>query len=509
VNDMAKTYDAIVIGGGPGGYPTAIRLAQLKQKVVCVEMDEIGGVCLNWGCIPSKALISASHLYEQAQLGASIGIKTAGVEVDPNALQDWKGGIVKKLTGGVRGLLRGNGADLIMGTATIVAPNRVEVVTKEGGHETLEARAIVVATGSTTVALPTFPFDGKQIIGAKEAVSLRSIPKRLLVIGGGIIGLELGTVYQKFGSHLTVLEALPQLLNGIDPDVATVVEKKLLKHGAVIHKNAKAQGFERQSDGSLAVRVDVGGKTETVVCDVVMVAVGMKPHSKGIGLETVGVNLDARGFIPTDAQCRTNVPSIYAVGDVSGMPLLAHKASKEGEIAAEVIAGHKAAKDWVSIPGAVFTDPEVATVGLNEAEAKAKGHDVVIGKMPFAASGRAMAVRETDGFVKVVADKKTHQILGWHIVGPSATDMISECSLSLEMAAVLEDVALTVHPHPTLGEAVMIAAQHALGQAVDIMNRLKSRSPNVERQFLKTQRPRTGTEAFKKASCWVCATTKE
>jgi dihydrolipoamide dehydrogenase len=468
---MSKTYDAIVIGGGPAGYPAAIRLGQLKQKVVCIEMDELGGVCLNWGCIPSKALISASHTYEAAKGSAAIGISASDVKVDANVLQDWKGGIVKKLTGGVRGLLRANGAELIAGRGVIVGPNKVEVTTPDGSKEILEARAIVVATGSSTIEIPTFRFDGKQIIGAKEAVSLREIPKRLLVIGGGIIGLELGTVYQKFGSELTVVEALPQLLTGTDPDAATVVERRLVKHGAKIFKNAKALGYEKQADGSIAVKISVNGKEETLVTDVVLVAVGMRPNSKGIGLENVGVKIDERGFVPADKFCRTNVPSIYSVGDVSGGPLLAHKATKEGEIAAEIIAGHKSAKDWVSIPGATFTDPEIGSVGLTEAAAKEAGHEVVIGKMPFAASGRAMAVRETDGFVKVVADKKTHQILGWHIVGPSATDMISEGALSLEMAAVLEDVALTVHPHPTLGEAVMVAAQHALGHAIDILNK--------------------------------------
>jgi len=293
----------------------------------------------------------------------------------------------------------------------------------------------------------------------------------MAIIGGGIIGLELGCVYQKFGSELTVIEALPQLLTGVDPDAAAVVERKLVKHGARILKNAKAQGFEKQSDGSLAVRVDVNGKGETVVCDVLLVAVGMRPNSKGIGCEAAGVTIDARGFIPADAYGRTNVPNIYAIGDVSGAPLLAHKASKEGEVVAEVIAGHRAAKDWVAMPGAIFTDPEIGVVGLTEAEAKEKGHEVLVGKMPFAASGRAMAVRETEGFIKVVGDKTSHQILGWTIVGPGATDLLSEAMLSLEMAAVLDDVALTVHPHPTLGEAMMIAAQHALGQAIDILNR--------------------------------------
>ncbi|MCC6648048.1 MAG: dihydrolipoyl dehydrogenase [Polyangiaceae bacterium] len=470
---MAKTYDAIVLGGGPGGYPTAIRLGQLKQKVVCIEMDEVGGVCLNWGCIPSKALISASHVYEHSKGSAAIGVKASGVEVDPVQLQSWKDGIVKKLTGGVRGLLRANGAELVVGRGVLVAPNKVEVTAKDGSKEIYEAtKAVVVATGSSTIEIPSFKFDGKQIIGAKEAVSLREIPKRLLVIGGGVIGMELGMVYQKFGASLTVVEAMGQLLPGVDPEAATVVEKRVTKHGGRVLKNAKALGYDRLPSGALAVKVDLGGsKTETIETDVVLVAVGMRPNSKNLGAEAIGLKIDERGFIPSDAECRTNVKGVYSVGDVSGAPLLAHKATKEGEIAAEVIAGHKAAKDWVTIPGAIFTDPEVGTAGLSEPEARAKGYDVLVGKMPFAASGRAMAVRETDGFVKVVADKKTHQILGWTIVGPSATDMISECVLSLEMAAVLEDVALSVHPHPTLGEAVMVAAQHALGHAIDILNR--------------------------------------
>jgi dihydrolipoamide dehydrogenase len=466
-----KTYDAIVIGGGPGGYPCAIRLGQLKQKTLCIEKDQPGGVCLNWGCIPSKALINAAHLYERAQNSAVMGIK-ATVELDPNAMQDWKEGIVKRLTGGVRALLKANGADLMAGTATIVGPKTVEVKLPDGSVERIEAhKGIVIATGSTTIEIPTFKFDGKQIIGAKEAVSLREIPKRLLVIGGGIIGLELGMVYQKFGAKLTVVEALPDILTGIDPECAKLVERRIQKHGGVIHKKAKAMGYEKQQDGSLAVKVEIDGKAETIVTDMVLVAVGMRPTSKGIGLEQVGVKVDARGFIPTDKSARTNIPSIYAIGDVSGPPLLAHKATKEGEVVAEIIAGHKVEKDWVTIPGAVFTDPEIATAGLTVEEAKAKGIEVVIGKFPFSALGKAMAMNDTEGFVKVVADKKTKQVLGVHIVGPEASTMISEAALSLEMAAFLEDISLTVHPHPTLGEAYMEAAANAMGAAIHIQNR--------------------------------------
>ena len=467
-----KTYDAIVIGSGPGGYPCAIRLAQLKQKTLCIEKESPGGVCLNWGCIPSKALISAAHLYEKAKAGSSMGLKVTGVEVDPDQMQDWKEGIVKRLTGGVRSLLKGNGADLMVGTATITGPKHVEVKLPDGSIEKIEAtKGIVIATGASTIEIPTFKFDNKQIIGAKEAVSLRQIPKRLVVIGGGVIGLELGMVYQAFGSELTVVEALPDLLTGVDPDCTKIVERRIVKRGGTIHKKAKALGYERQADGSLAVKIDVEGKAQTVVADTVLVAVGMRPNSRNLGLEQVGVAVDPRGFIPTDATGRTNIPSIYAVGDVSGPPLLAHKATKEGEVVAEVIAGHKAEKDWATIPGAIFTDPEIATAGMTEAEAKAKGFEISVGKFPFSVLGRAMALNETEGFAKVIADKKTKQVLGIHIVGPEASTMISEGALAIEMAAFLEDLSMTIHPHPTLGEAIMEASAHAMGAAIHIANR--------------------------------------
>jgi dihydrolipoamide dehydrogenase len=472
-----KSYDAVVIGAGPGGYPCAIRLGQLKQKVLCVEKAEIGGVCLNWGCIPSKALINAAHTYAKIAHVGDIGLMGVGTPtVDAAKMQSWKDGIVKKLTGGVRQLLKANGSEVMMGTAVITGKNTVEVTGADGKKETIEAKNIVVATGATTIEIPTFKFDGKTIIGAKEAVSLQEIPKRLLVIGGGVIGLELGCVYQNFGAELTVVEAMPTLLPGTDKDCTSVVERALVKRGAKVFKGAKALGYERTKTG-IAVKIELAAegstpaKTEIIETDVVLVAVGMRPHSKGLGLESIGVKVDERGFVPTDAQGRTNVPNVFAIGDVSGPPLLAHKATKEGEIVAEVIAGHKAAKDWVSIPGAIFTDPEIASAGMTEEQAKAKGIEVKVGKMPFAASGRAMAVRETDGFVKTVIDAKTHQVLGVHIVGPSASDLISEAALALEMAAFAEDIALTIHPHPTLGEAIGVSAAHALGHAIDILNK--------------------------------------
>ena len=468
-----RTCDVVVIGGGPGGYVCSIRLGQLKQKVICIEKEEIGGVCLNWGCVPSKALIAASHTYEKVKdHGASMGIMSKGLEVDSNKMQDWKAGIVKKLTGGVRGLFKGNGVELVMGNARVTGPRTVEVKNAEGATETIEAtKAIVIATGSSTIEIPTFKFDGKQVIGAREAVSLREVPKRLLVIGGGVIGLELGMVYQKLGSELTVVEATAGLLPGVDPECTAVVEKKLVKHGAKVLKSAMAKGYEKNADGSLAVKIDMGGgKFDTIVTDVVLVAVGMRPNGAGLGLEEIGVKVE-RGFVPADIVGRTNIDGVYAIGDVSGMPMLAHKASKEGEVVAEVIAGHKAAKDWVAIPAAIFTDPEIATAGLTEAQAKEKGIDVKIGKFPFAALGRAMAVNETEGFFKVVSDKKTNELLGVHIVGPEASNLISEGALALEMHAFLEDIGLTIHPHPTLGEGMMEAAMNGLGHAIHILNR--------------------------------------
>jgi dihydrolipoamide dehydrogenase len=467
-----KIYDAVVIGGGPGGYVCSIRLGQLKQKVLCVEKEEVGGVCLNWGCVPSKALISASHNYERAKHGAAQGVLADNVRMDVAKMQEWKGGIVKKLTGGVRGLFRGNGVELAIGEAKLVSKDTVEIKKADGTTELVQAtKGIVLAMGSSTIELPMFKFDGKQVIGAKEAVSLPSVPKRLCVIGGGVIGLELGTVYQKLGSELTVVEATPGLLPGVDADLTAVVEKKLVKAGAKIMKSAKATGYEKNADGSLAVKIDLGdGKYDTVVCDVLLVAVGMRPNGANAGLEAVGVKVE-RGFVPSDAMGRTNVPGIYSIGDLRGQPMLAHKASKEGEVVAEVIAGHRAAMDWVAIPAAIFTDPEIATAGLSEAAAKEKGLDVKVGKFPFAALGRAMAVQETDGFFKVVSDAKTHEVLGVHIVGAEASDLISEGALALEMHAFLEDIGLTIHPHPTLGEGMMEAAMNGLGHAIHILNR--------------------------------------
>ncbi|MBL8601712.1 MAG: dihydrolipoyl dehydrogenase [Myxococcales bacterium] len=473
-----KTYDAIVIGGGPGGYVAAIRLAQLKQKTLVVEKDSWGGVCLNWGCIPSKALIAAANFTEKARENAgTMGVIISSVSVDAGKLQEWKNGIVKKLTTGVAGLVKGNGAELLKGNARLVDARTVEVETPDGQKVIARAtKAIIVSTGTSVVELPTFKYDGKKIITAKEAVSLNPLPRRMTIIGGGIIGMELGGVYSKLGVEVTVVEFMPNVLASMDQDLVAPVLKHM-KHAKVnFITNAKAMGYETLADGALRVKLDVQGQPQTVDTDVVLVAVGFKPNTAGLGLEKLGVTLDKRGHIVTDDTMQSNVPGVYAIGDVSGGPYLAHKASKEGEIAAEVIAGHKAVRDWRAMPAATFTHPEIASVGLYEFEAKAKGLDVKVGKFPFAASGRAMAVMETDGFVKVIAEKvgpdhKDYKVIGVHIVGPNATDLISEAALGLEMDAFIEDIGLTVHPHPTLGESVMEAAKAAIGEAVHILNR--------------------------------------
>ncbi len=469
---MSDTFDAIVLGGGPGGYVCAIRLGQLGLKTACVETEQVGGVCLNWGCIPSKALISNAHLFHKAQGAGEVGLSFGEVKLDAEKMQDWKDGIVKKLTGGVRGLLKNNGVTLIEGFGKFVAPKTLEVTKSDGSKQRVSAsKGIVVATGSSTIEVPGFEFDGKSVIGAREAVSLRKIPERLVVVGGGVIGLELGMVYQLFGAKLTVVELTGSLLPGMDADAIKVVEKVIKKRGGEVLVNSKAESVTRKPGGGASVVVAAPTGKQTIDCDQVLVAVGMRPRSRGIGLEDIGVQIDQRGFVTTDDTCRTNVEGVYAIGDVSGPPMLAHKASKEGEIAAEVLAGKKVGKDWVTIPGIVFTDPEIAQVGLTEAQAKEQGKQVKSGKFPFSVLGRAMSIRETEGFVKVVRELETNLVLGITICGPSASDLISEAVLALEMAATAEDLSLSVHPHPTLGEALMEASAASLGHAIHIANR--------------------------------------
>lgn len=466
-----KSYDAIVIGGGPGGYVAAIRLGQLGQETLVVEKEEMGGVCLNWGCIPSKALIAAAGLVEKVKHADAMGITVSDVNVDVAKLQSWKGGIVKKLTGGVTSLVKNAGGTVVNGTATLTGTHTVSVAKADGSSENYVARkAIIVATGATPIAIPGFEVDGKVVVTAKEAVSLPKVPETLVLIGGGIIGMELGMVYQKLGSKVVVVEMLPQILNGIDKDLMQQVQRKFKAAGGEVLTKAKAKSCTVKGSRAKVV-VEQNGKDQTISADCVLVAVGFRPNSKGLGLEENGVALDGRGHITVDERLQSNVSGVYAIGDVTGGPYLAHRASKQGEVAAEVIAGKKSACDYRAMPSAIFTDPEIATVGLSEEEAKAKGLNIQVGKFPFAASGRAMAVSETNGFVKTIVDADSGLVLGVGIVGPEASDLISEAALAIEMAAVAEDVALTVHPHPTLSEAMMESFKHALKEAVHIVNK--------------------------------------
>jgi dihydrolipoamide dehydrogenase len=464
-----KTFDAVVIGAGPGGYAAAIRLAQLGKKTALVEKESLGGVCLNWGCIPSKALIAAANLVEEVRGASERGILAGDVRVDVAKLREFKDVVVKKMVTGVAFLEKGNGVEVVKGTATFVAPNAVEV---KGSGEPLriEGGAFIVATGARPIEIPGFGFDGKDVWSAREAVDLPEIPKRLVCIGGGVIGMELGTVYAKLGSKVTFVEALPQILTGVDPEAVRLVQKGIRQHGGAVLVNAKAAGFERRG-GALAVKVEVDGKAQEIECDRILVGVGFRPNSEGLGLEKIGVRIGPKGFVEVNEQFRTSVPSIFAIGDLAAPPFLAHKAYKEGEIAAEVIAGMKSARDWIALPAAIFTDPEIGTVGLSEDEARKQGYDPLVGKVAFGALGRAVAIDRPEGFVKVVGDRASKLLLGVTMCGPEASDLIAEAALALEMGAYLEDVALTIHAHPTLPEAFMEACKLALGEPIHVLSR--------------------------------------
>jgi dihydrolipoamide dehydrogenase len=460
--------EALVIGAGPGGYVAGIRLGQLKKKAMVVERDKPGGICLNVGCIPSKALINAAKYYDKLRHGADIGILADNLRLDMPKMQNWKGEVVSKLTGGVKVLLKANGCDYRTGVARIVSRNTVEL-TEASGKVTIQADNIVVATGSRPIEIPGFKFDGNRIVDSTGALAFDAVPERFVVIGGGYIGIEIGTLYAKLGSKVTVVEALPAILPGNDPEIVQVVARKLKKLGVEVMTGAKAKSWSEQG-GRAAVVLDVGGKDVTVDADKVLVAVGRRPNWEGLGLEEVGVKVE-RGFITVDKRMRTNVPGIYAIGDVAGQPMLAHKASREAEVVAEVIAGHKAEFDVRVIPAVIFSDPEVATAGITADEAKQRGRDVKVGKFPFVALGRAIANADTDGFVKVVIDAGTKEVLGIHVVGNGAPDIIAEAALAIEMGALADDLSLTIHAHPTLPEAIMEAAKASLGEAIHIQNR--------------------------------------
>jgi dihydrolipoamide dehydrogenase len=468
-------FDAVVIGSGPGGYPAGIRLGALKVKTAIIEKEFWGGVCLNVGCIPSKSIIYAAKTFEKMGHSEDIGINIpTKPTMDMKKMQSWKGGVVTKLTTGVRQLLKSNGTELFEGTAKLEKSgpdgHRVIVTTKDG-PQTIIAKNVVLATGSRPIEIPGFKIDQKRILDSTGALALDEVPKRMVVIGGGYIGLEIGMVYAKFGTKVTVVEALGRVLSTMDKDCVAVVERKLKKMGVEVMTETKAKSWEDKGDRAVLTVELKDGKTAQIDTDKILLSIGRRPNSENLGLEVAGVAVDKRGFVIADDHLRTNVAGIYAIGDLIGGVMLAHKATHEGEVVSELIAGHKAAMDVRTIPAVVFTDPEIATTGLTEEEAKAKGYTVKVGKFPFAALGRALSVNDTEGFAKTVIDAKTGELLGLHIVANGAGDLISEGALAIEMGAVADDLRLTIHPHPTLSEAVMESAAAALGEAVHIMNR--------------------------------------
>jgi dihydrolipoamide dehydrogenase len=462
-----RDYQAVIIGAGPGGYPAGIRLAQLGVKTLVIEREYWGGVCLNVGCIPSKALITAGKKYKEVQNLEILGITVPGKPtLDMGKLQEWKGSVVNKLTGGVSTLLKANGADMLFGEASIPRPGVVEVETADG-KVVVNAPHIVIATGSRPIQIPGFSYADERIMDSTKALDLDHVPEDLVVIGGGYIGLELGTMLSKVGSNVTVVEMQDNVLPGFDMDCVRLIKRRLKKNGIKVLTNAKALGWDEGDDKGV-VRIETKSGVQEIPADRILVTVGRFPNSepfKDLGLEMEGRH------IKIDRQQKTSLPGIYAIGDVATGVMLAHKATHEGEVVAEVIAGHNTFNDARTVPAVVFTDPEIATAGLQEHEAKAAGYELKVGKFPWAANGRALTTLETDGFVKVILDATDDRVLGVTIIGPHASDLISEATLAVEMDAEALDIGLAIHPHPTLGEAVMEASKAALGEAVHIMNR--------------------------------------
>ncbi|GAB3041429.1 dihydrolipoyl dehydrogenase [Natronobiforma cellulositropha] len=494
VGDIETGTDVLVIGAGPAGYVAAIRAGQLDLDVTLVERDAYGGTCLNHGCIPSKALLSASALAYDAGHAEEMGIH-ADPAIDLAKMVDWKDGVVSQLTGGVEKLCKANGVTLVEGTAHFADEHTVRVSHGGDGQgsESIRFEHAVVATGSRPLEIPNFSFDDDPVLDSRAALSLESVPESLVIVGAGYIGMELAGVFARVGTDVTVVEMLERALPEYEADLARPVKKRAEELGVDFHFGRTAtewydppgtdgirvvtepagQATETEADGGTTAETDESEADERLEFDAtkVLVAVGRVPVTDSLSLESAGVETDERGFVGTDDRARTNVSHIFAVGDVAGEPMLAHKGSMEGQVAAAVIAGEPAAIDAQAMPAAVFTDPEIATVGLTEAAAEEEGFDPVVGQFPFRASGRALTTGHTDGFVRIVADGESGFVLGAQLVGPHASELIAELALAIELGATLEDVAATVHTHPTLSEAVMEAAENALGRAIHTLNR--------------------------------------
>jgi dihydrolipoamide dehydrogenase len=467
VGDFPIETDTIVIGAGPGGYVAAIRAAQLGQKVTIVEKEYVGGVCLNVGCIPSKALIAAGHRYETAKHSDAYGITAENVKVDFSKVQEWKASVVKKLTGGVEGLLKGNKVEIVRGEAFFVDSNSLRVM-GEKAAQTYNFKNAIIATGSRPIELPTFKYS-KRVLNSTGALGLNEIPEKIVVIGGGVIGIELGGAYANFGTQVTILEGADEILGvGFEKQMSAIVKKSMKKKGVEFFTKAMAKGVEETENG-VTVTFEVKGEEKKIDADYVFVMVGRRPNTDEMGLEQAGVKMSDRGIIEIDKQCRTNVPNIFAIGDVVSGPQLAHKASYEAKIAAEAIAGHPSEIDYLGIPAVVFSDPELATVGYTEQQAKDEGIQIKAAKFPYAANGRALSLDSTDGFVKLITRKEDGLVIGAQVAGANASDIISELGLAIETGMTAEDIAMTIHAHPTLGEMTMEAAEVALGSPIHVL----------------------------------------
>jgi len=466
---MADAYDLIVIGAGPGGYECAIRAAQLGMKVACVEKrDRLGGTCLNVGCIPSKALLHASELYDEAtQHFGELGIKADGVAVDLPKMLAFKDEAVDGNTKGIEFLFKKNKIDWVKGTATFKSADTLAIALTEGGESEITAPKIIIATGSEVASLPGIEIDEKQIVSSTGALDLEKVPEHLLLIGGGVIGLELGSVWRRLGAKVTCVEFLDHILPGMDREVSKQFQRILKRQGFDFKLGSKVTGIDKQN-GKLVAHVEpaAGGETTDIEADVALVCIGRRAYTESLGLDKVGVATDNRGRVEVDSEFRTNVPGIYAIGDVIAGPMLAHKAMEEGVVLAERMAGEGASLNYGAIPGVVYTFPEIASVGKTEEELKDEGVEYNVGKFPFTANGRAKANKTTDGFVKILADKKTDKVLGVHIIGAAAGEMIAESVIVMEFGGSSEDIARTCHAHPTLSEAVKEAALAVTGSPI-------------------------------------------
>ena len=469
-----ESFQLVVLGGGPGGYAAAFLGADLGLKTAIVDVEENpGGVCLYRGCIPSKALLHVAKVLHEAEAARAMGIEFGKPRIDVEAVRTWKEGVVRKLTGGVGQIAKFRKVTFVRGFGTFIDAHTLAVSLASGGEQLVHFDHCIVATGSRPATLPMFK-DVARVLDSTSALDLREIPKSLLVVGGGYIGLELGSVYAALGAKVSVVEMMPGLLPGADRDLVAVLEKRVAKSFEHVMVDTKVVKVREDGDGIL---VNFGGATEkSIRYDHVLVSVGRKPNTTGFGLEKTKVRVNDRGFIDVDDQRRTNEPNIFAIGDVTGDPMLAHKASHEGRVAAEVIAGHKVAFEPNAIPAVIFTDPEIAWCGLTETQAKERGIDVAVAKFPWGASGRAMSIERTDGLTKLIVDPKTERVLGVGIVGAGAGDLISEGALAIEMAATAADVKLTIHPHPTLSETIMEAAEVFYGQSTHVYRPRKKES---------------------------------